>query len=164
MAEKSQRAPPTLGELTLVCPASEIARVACDEIVEDLKIVGVACTLRPLEPGQSHPADDDWDLVYLEYVMPEPLVDARRLLAADAFVASPNPHLNLALRQLDQAVSWNQAGERLRTIHQLCYDDTTVIPLWQIVEHLAHRPGISGLVPQPVETYQDLEAWRLQPE
>ena len=150
--------------MILVHPPHEIARVACAEIVEDLKVIGLPCTLRVLPPGYSRPADDDWDLLYFDYSIPEPLVDARHLLATDGMVASPSPHLNLALRQLDRVDNWNRAGERLRVVHQLCFDDTTLIPLWQLIEHLVYRKGIQGIVAEPVTTYQNIEAWRLTSE
>jgi hypothetical protein len=161
VAEKSQTKVPELRELTLVHPSHEIARVACAEIVEDLKVIGLPCTLKMLASGQTRPSDDDWDLLYVDYVMPEPLADAGHLLAAQGFVGSPSAHLNLALRQLEHVDSWNRAGERLRVIHQLCFDDTTIIPLWQLVEHLAYRQGMQGVIAEPVTTYQQIEAWRL---
>jgi tetratricopeptide (TPR) repeat protein len=161
VAAKRQEAAPTLGELVLVHPDGELARVACEEIAEDLRIIGLTITLRSLPSGAYYPSDDQWDLLYLDYAMAEPLTDARQLLAADGLVASTNPHLNLALRQLDQAISWNQVGERLRTIHQLTFDDTTVIPLWQLVDYQARSRTVSGLPAQPITTYQDIEQWRL---
>ncbi len=161
VAEQNAVTTPMLSGLTLAYPPHEIARVACAEIVEDLKIIGLPCTLRELPAGYSQPADDDWDLLYFDLTIPEPLVDARRLLATDGLVGSPSPHLNLALRQLERVDNWNRAGERLRVVHQLCFDDTTVVPLWQLVEHLVYRKGIQGMVPEPVSTYQNIEAWRL---
>ena len=64
-------------------------------------------------------------------------------------------------RQLQRVDNWNRAGERLRVIHQLSFDDTTVIPLWQLTEHLVYRKGIQGIVAEPVTTYQNIENWHL---
>jgi ABC-type transport system substrate-binding protein len=161
-AEKNKESPPEMKELVLAFPTSELARVACSAMVEDLKVLGLACNLRPLPPGTCRPDDDRWDLLYVDYVMQEPLVDAPRLLAADGFAACPSPHLNLALRQLQRAISWNQAGERLRAVHQVCYDDTSVIPLWQLVDYAAYRQELAGLVDSPVTTYQAIEGWSLK--
>jgi tetratricopeptide (TPR) repeat protein len=162
-AEAASTAPPTLESLVLVHPDHEIARVACAEIVEDLKLIGLPCTLRMLPSGSTRPDDDDWDLLYVDYTISEPLVDAARLLGFDGLVGSSSPHLNLALRQLSRVDNWNRTGERLRVIHQLCFDDTTIIPLWQIGEHLVCRKGIQGMVAQPMTTYQNIENWRLTP-
>jgi ABC-type transport system substrate-binding protein len=163
VAKKKEQSPPTLEELILVHPASEVARVACAEMVEDLKVIGIPCALKVLPAGQTRPEDDDWDFLYLDYLMGEPLVDARRLLASDGFAECSSPHLNLALRQLGNVISWNDAGNRLRAIHQISYDDMSIIPLWQLNDHLARRKLVSGLVAQPVTTYQDVEAWNLVP-
>lgn len=163
-AEKAKKDKPQLGELVLAHPAGEIHRIACNEIVEDLKLLGLTCKLRVLDPGQSRPEDDDWDFTYVDYVMAEPIVDARRLLASDGFAECASPHLNLALRQLDNVTSWRDAGNRLRAIHQICYDDMSVIPLWQLADRLARRKLVEGLVERPVATYQAIENWSLRPE
>jgi hypothetical protein len=152
-----------LEALVLAHPDHEIARVACAEVAEDLKIVGIDCTLRPLPPGMTRPNEDDWDLLYVDYSISEPLVDAAPLLGYEGLVGSSSPHLNLALRQLSRVDNWNDAGGRMQVIHQLCYDDTTLIPLWQIVEHLACRKGIEGIAAQPMSTYQNIENWRINP-
>jgi hypothetical protein len=161
-AQKNQQTPPQLTNLVLAFPASEIARVACAAMVEDLKLLGIDCTLQPLSPGLCWPTDDNWDLIYLDCVMEEPLVDAPHLLATEGFAACSSPHLNLALRQLQQATSWNQAGDRLRAVHQICFDDTSIIPLWQLIDHLASARELMGLVGHPVTTYQGVESWSLQ--
>ncbi len=163
-AAKAKKEKPVLNELVLVHPPNEIARIACNEIVADLSILKISCRLRVLEPGVSWPDDDDWDFLYVDYVMGEPLVDARRLLASDGFARCASPHLNLALRQLDQVDSWREAGSRLRAIHQVCSDDMSVIPLWQLGDRLARRKLVDGLLEQPIGTYQDIEAWRLSAE
>ena len=155
---------PELRELVLVCPASDIARVACDEIVEDLALIGIACRLRQLKPGENRPVDDEWDLLYVEYNVADPLVAAKRLLAHDGFMACPSPHVNLALRQLERVIAWSEAGEKLRTIHQLTYEDCSLLPLWQLVDHMVARNGISGLPNEPITTYQSIESWRVLPE
>ena len=145
-------------------PPSDIARIACNEIVEDLKVLGLKGVLRVLAPGESRPADDAWDFLYLDYVMGEPLVDARRLLASDGFAACASPHLNLAIRRLDQLNKEADAPERLRVVHQICFDDMSVIPLWQIQDRLARRKIVEGVEQRPVATYQDIEKWSLRLE
>ncbi len=163
VAEKAKRPLPTLQEIVLAHPNGEIARVACREIVDDLALLGIVCRLRPLPDGEYYPADDDWDFLYSDYVMTEPLTDAYRLLALDGFARCPSAHLNLALRQLQQADSWTAAGQKLRTVHQLCFDDTSIVPLWQLADHFAFRKGIQGIPSDPLTTYQEIEQWKLLP-
>lgn len=162
VAEKNKEQVPELRELVIVYPAGEIARIACTEIVEDLGLIGIAARLETLPAGAIRPENDDWDLLYLDYRMPEPLVGARELLAYEGFASCRSPHLNLALRQLQQVVSWKDAGDRLSVIHQLCYDNTSVIPLWQLADHLAYRDGLHGISREPIDVYQDIEKWTLQ--
>ena len=161
-AQKNQETVPPMTELVVAFPPSELARVACAAIIEDWKLLGLTCVLRPLAPQEAWPVDEDWDFFYLDCVMQEPLVDAPRLLAADGLAGCTSPHLNLALRQLQRATSWKEAGDRLRAIHQICSDDASVIPLWQLVDHLAFRPELGGVSNNPVTTYQNIEGWSLQ--
>ncbi len=163
IARKKEQPAPKLDELIVVHPPSEVARVACREMVEDLKVIGIPCALKELAAGQTRPTDEEWDFLYLDYLMGEPLVDARRLLASDGFAACSSPHLNLAIRQLDDVISWNDAGRRLRAIHQISYDDMSIVPLWQLNDHLARHKLVDGSVAQPVTTYQDIEAWKVVP-
>ena len=163
-AEKAKQPKPQLDEIVVAHPPSDIARIACNEIVEDLKVLGLKCVLRVLAPGESRPADDAWDFLYLDYLMGEPLVDARRLLASDGFAGCASPHLNLAIRRLDQLNKEADAPERLRVVHQICFDDMSVIPLWQIQDRLARRKIVEGVEQRPVATYQDIEKWSLRLE
>ena len=76
IAKKKELPAPKLEELILVHPPNEVARVACAEMVEDLKVIGIPCALKVLPVGQTRPEDDEWDLLYLDYLIGEPLVDA----------------------------------------------------------------------------------------
>jgi hypothetical protein len=48
-------------------------------------------------------------------------------------------------------------------LHQTISSDVTVIPLWQLTEYYAHRPGIYGLDDNVVNLYQDIDNWVLNP-
>jgi ABC-type transport system substrate-binding protein len=161
-AQKRKLPAPSLSELVLVHPPHEIARVACQEIVADLAVVGILCQLRPLAPGEEPAADEPWDLRYVDVVMPEPISGVQRLLATGGIAGNRSPYLQLALRQLGEVGSWNDVGARLQSVHQLAFDDTAVVPLWQLTDFLAHRRGLIGIAAQPMTTYQAIEAWKLQ--
>lgn len=160
-AKKRKVEPPALGELVFFHPKNELARVACQEIVRDLQVMGLSCRLQAIDGGIPAGEEDTWDFRYVDLFMPEPLMGASQLLSADGIAGGSSPHVQLALRQLEQVTNWNDAGERLRVIHQLVHDDTSVLPLWQMVEHLAHRKELQSVVAQPLTTYQDVEAWRV---
>jgi ABC-type transport system substrate-binding protein len=150
--------------LVLVHPAYETARLATESIAADLARVGVACTIQPLPPGATRPAHDEWDLLYADVVMQEPLVDARLLLARDGLAASDSPYVNLALQNLDQALSWRDARLRLRQLHRTTHDELTVIPLWQLTEYFAFRRGLRDVGSQLATLYQQIEQWQVSPD
>ncbi len=146
--------------LVLAYPAHEPARIACTAIQRHLKAVQIPITLRELEPGQAFPPDDKYDLVYAELTMQEPLVDAARLLGPEGIAGGATPYMVLALRQLSAAAGWSAARKKLQQIHQLCDDDTAVIPLWQLTEFFAYHRSLEGIGSRPVALYQNVEQWR----
>lgn len=160
-ANKRGEGAPELPPIVLAHPDDEIPRLACQEIANQWRVIGVECQLRPLPIGHSRPEDDDWDFLYCDLMFREPLNEAPRFLAADGFAQCRSPYLNLALRQLNRAEDWQTTGQRLRAIHQVCFDDVSVLPLWQIVDHFVYRVGITGVNPEPVQLYQNIEKWRV---
>jgi ABC-type transport system substrate-binding protein len=90
----------------------------------------------------------------------EPAVDARRVLGETGLAGGCSPYMSLALRQLDAAADWSQVGERLRQIHRIAYEEASVIPLWQLTEHLAYQASLKGIAANPVSLYQTVEHWR----
>ena len=160
-AKKRGDEAPELPAIVLVHPNDEIPRLACQEIANQWRVIGVECQLRPLPVGHSRPEDDNWDFLYCDLMFREPLIEAPRFLAADGFAECRSPYLNLSLRQLSRAEDWQTTGLRLRAIHQVCFDDVSVLPLWQIVDHFVYRVGITGINEQPVQLYQNIEKWRV---
>jgi hypothetical protein len=103
---------------------------------------------------------DDVDLMYAELPMWEPLVDTRRLLGEDGMTGGCSPSMKLAIRQLDEAVDWREARECLHRIHRIAYNDTAIVPLWQLVDHFVCRDSLRGVAERPVSFYQSIEQWR----
>ncbi len=145
----------------LAHPAEPVARRACELIRQQLALAGIQVTLKEIKPNGGLAALDEVDLVYAELLMWEPLVDARRLLGADGRLGTCSPHVDLALRQLDQATQWPQACNVLRHIHRLVHQEATVIPLWQLPEHCAVHESLQGLPAAPVSTYDEVQQWQL---
>ena len=122
--------------------------------------MGIPVELRPLQDPLPQRVPDDVDLLYVELATWEPVVDANRLFGEGGMVGDSGPYMTLALRQLDQAAEWDQVRECLHRVHRIAYDDVTVIPLWQLVEHFAYRKSLRGVAPRPVSLYQNIEQWR----
>jgi ABC-type transport system substrate-binding protein len=152
---------PPIPPLVLAYPPDEIARAACASIQVQLKLAGIEVELRPLEGPLPDRVPDDVDLLYMELAMWEPVVDARRLLGSDGILGRSTRYMGLALRELDDAPDWGQARECLHRIHRICYDDVTIIPLWQLLDHFAvYRAGLEGAGGTVVSLYQNVEQWR----
>src|SRR5205085_1468079 len=111
------------------------------QLLRGQKIAGCDLVSGPFTSGSGY----DDPLRYAELTVAEPLVDARRLLSSAGLVGGANPYINLALDQLDAASGWREARDKLQQIHQLAHDDLTIIPLWQLVDHLAYHKSVQGL-------------------
>lgn len=146
--------------LVLAYPAHETARIACLAIQRHLKASQIDIKLRELPPGLAMPPDGEYDLVYAELTIQEPLVDAARLLGPDGPTGGATPYMVLALRELSAASGWAAARKKLQQIHRLADDDTAVIPLWQMTEFFAYHRSLQGLGSKPVTLYQDVEQWK----
>jgi hypothetical protein len=108
------------------------------------------------------PSDGEYDLLYVEVLMQDPIVDAVRLLGVDGIAGGNSPYLNLALRQLVSATGWKSAHDKLHEIHQLAADEVPVVPLWQLTEFFAYHKSLKGIGHEPVLLYQNVEQWQGQ--
>lgn len=148
-------------ELKLCHPSNDFARAACDLIKTDLAIIGVKVKLVELKPGETYPANGDFDLLYSEITMQEPLLDIRRILAPEGLAKTNNDAVNQAIRFLDTAKSWRDAGPRLHELHDLCFNNSLVLPLWQVVEHYAYRKNVRGVGKKINTLYKNVVDWKI---
>jgi hypothetical protein len=107
--------------------------------------------------------EGDWDLLFVDLSMSEPLIEARRLLGSQGLAPNASPYMDQALRELELAEDWKRARQRLLDIHRVAHDDLDIIPLWQIVEHFAYRKGLDGVGTRPAVLYQNVESWQSPP-
>ena len=145
--------------LVLVHPPEPIARAACQSIARQLGTLDLQIVLREA-PADSPPGD--YDLLYAELAMREPVVDVWRLLGPQGITGGCSPAMLGALRSLESAAEGRQAAGQLHAIHRLVASELSVIPLWQLVEHFAFHKSVQGLSARPVSLYQDIEQWRVQ--
>jgi hypothetical protein len=149
--------PPT--PLVLAHPADPLARVACQALKLQLDRVGMPIQLVELQANGAEAAPQ-YDLLYVEAAIWEPLVDARRLLGDCGAGGAGSALMAAALDELAESGNWNDARRRLREIHRIAYFDLPVIPLWQTVNHFAHRTWLDGVGDRPLSLYQNLDEWR----
>lgn len=166
LAKKTEAAEPTDEDaqvetppLILAYPPDPVARVCCQSIALQLTAVGIPVELKELS-AESSELPPDYDLLYSELAIHEPLVDARRLLGPNGSAGSCSPSMSLALEQVDQSRNWRQARERLKEVHQVAYYDLPVIPLWQTIDSFGYRKNLQGIGRTPVTLYQNVADWR----
>lgn len=144
----------------ILAHASEpVAKLACQTIKMQLDLIGIPIKLVEFK-GAAPPKDLQFDLLYAELAVWEPVYEARRLLGAGGVARRTSAMMAAALDQLDRAENWNDARQRLREIHRIAHYDLPLIPLWQTVNHFAHRKSLSGVGDKPVTLYQNLPNWR----
>ena len=162
-ADKKQQPAPKLQELVLAHPVGEMPRFICKQIQTQWAVIGVRCTLRELPPGQTRVTDGDYDLLYAEFTMREPLVDAASLFGPGGLAETNDPFVNLTLRRLDEVANWKEARDVLHELHRLLYEDVTLLPLWQMIDYFVYQNGLTGHHDRPIAFYQNVEQWRVVP-
>lgn len=162
-ADMREEPAPELGELVIAHPPFELPRFVCKQIQTQLNAVEIKCSLRELPPGRTTDPNGEYDLLYLELSMREPLVDVARIFGAGGIAPSTDPYVGLALRQLEEAENWKDVRERLHELHRLINEEVTVIPLWQMTDFFVYHSGLRGVRGRPVDFYQDVDQWRVVP-
>jgi ABC-type transport system substrate-binding protein len=149
--------------LKLAHPASDIPRAAAKSIVRQWKPLGIEVELFEYGDDVTEKELEDYDLVYRELVVREPVGEARRLLGSDGALGSSNSYLELSLERLLAAENSRESRDRLRELHRLAAEDVTFIPLWQLVDHFAYHRSLEGLGDQAAALYQNVQDWRSTP-
>jgi ABC-type transport system substrate-binding protein len=152
---------PNLSKFVIGYPSHEIARVACEAIATQLKVIGLETELREFPPGESMDSRQECDLVYKEIALWEPVTDARRILGPDGAAPTSSPYVQQSLRELDRAENWSEARNSLIDIHRAVDNDVAILPLWQTVDFFAYRTALKNVGASPVWLYQNVDQWRL---
>lgn len=147
--------------LVLAHPADEIARLACRTIAKQLALMQAPVKLVELKPGEYQPADGDYDLLYAELQVWDPIVDVLRLFGEGGVVAPISPYLQSALARLESATDWKAARDALLDVHAIVADEACLLPLYQLPELFAYRQTIKNVAAQPATLYQNVLAWQV---
>ncbi len=147
--------------LIVAHPATEIARVTCQAMQQMWIAVGRKVELRQLPPGVTRPTDDDYDLLYAEFTIEEPLVDIRRVLGELGLAKQISPTIGQLIWELDTARNWVQSRQILRQIHEQCSAEVTVLPLWQTINFYAFRKNVQGFGESQVRLYDNVDKWMI---
>ncbi|MGE0608642.1 MAG: ABC transporter substrate-binding protein [Pirellulales bacterium] len=149
--------------LILAHPPHELARVACRAIQKQWEVLGLRVNLVETPADSPLLPPPEYDFLYVELSPWEPVTDARKLFGPEGLFGGGSPYLNQALRQLDETSGWKGARERLLEIHRLIYEDSLVLPLWQITDHFVYHKSVANIGQQPVTLYQNIEQWKIAP-
>ena len=147
--------------LVLVHSTSSTAREASTAISQMWGEIGVTTTLRELKPGETWPADDNWDMLYVEAIIEEPLVDAERILGTGGLANAISAPVEQSLRIAGSTHSWQDACRALRRIHRQIANDLSVIPLYQVREQFAFRTTVYGMGRDIIHLYQNVDRWQI---
>ncbi|QEG20632.1 ABC transporter substrate-binding protein [Mariniblastus fucicola] len=156
---KGRSAPPTI---VLAHPSGSLATAACEKIKQSWEESGIATTLRPLAKEISFPEDDNWDMLYVEAAIEEPLTDATRIMGTYGIAKDVSSPVDQSLQKLGYAESWQDASRTLRRIHRQVSNDLSIIPMYQIKEHFAFRKNVYGLGRDLIHLYQNIRRWRIE--
>ena len=144
--------------LVLAHSPDPVSTIVCQTVKLQLDAIGIPIKLKMRSAQETD--DDDYDLLYAQLAIWEPLVDARRLLGPDGLAGHCSASMSLALQNVDQAKNWKEARTRLQEVHQIALNDLPVIPLWQTVDFFAHRKNLQGIGTAPVTLYQNVSDWK----
>ena len=149
--------------LTIAHPQSSVAANACRAIARNWSQAGFPTETRALKPGESIPKDPNWDFLYMEVTIEEPLADARELIGSRGAAKDVSAPIEQTLRMLDYARSWRLACSDLRRLHRQVRVDLSVIPLWQVTEFYAFRNSARNLGRDLIHLYQNVDRWKIDP-
>ncbi|MFI4876346.1 MAG: ABC transporter substrate-binding protein [Blastopirellula sp. JB062] len=152
-------APPLPKRLKIGHPDSEISREAISAISKYLQRVGIEADVVVTDADAMRASDVDVDLLYVEACVQEPLVDVPLLFSLCVPEDQQSPYLRAALRRLNEATNWTEVRERFWTVQRLAFDETTVLPLWQMRDFFVRSADFSGISRQPMSLFQDVERW-----
>ncbi len=152
-------------EMVLACPERETSELVALMIQRQWAAIQIPVRIVFYQDPKRIGRDENIDFWLVECPLKEPLLDAPRIFGAEGLHGQPSPYMELALEQLRQARDWAEAGKCLREIHRLCFEETTVLPLWQLTEFYAHREEFSGIEPAAglIDLYQNLRHWQQVP-
>ena len=147
--------------LILAYPNTGSVESACRAIAAHWKRLDVEVELRALPPGVSRPDDDEWDILYCEVQIQEPLADAHQIFGENGLVKTVDPTILQALRVLDRTNTWTKAGTALRRIHQQASNNLAIFPLWQIPEYYAYQKNLINVGNELTYLYQHVDRWKI---
>ena len=130
-----------------------------NRLVRQLGLLSIPVNLRELQAGES--PGDNYDLLYVELALEEPVVDAARLFCPGGLAGS-SAILTAACERLLEASTWKKPSAVCMICTALAHQEVAVLPLWQLVEHFACHSSLKGVGQRPLGLYQNLGKWQCE--
>jgi ABC-type transport system substrate-binding protein len=153
-----------LGVLRFMHSGDETSRVAAEFIARSLERVGLSVSL--VEREEQYSSDPlDADIRYESYTVSDPFYDVVTVLTRDnpTLAHHGSPWFRQLLVELIEAPNLSTAGRLLPQLHQVLFEDTTILPLWQWTDHLAVSEAVGGVSDAPQTVYHRIADWTVQP-
>ena len=148
--------------IVLAHPSGSTARSCAEAIARYWNDVNIKTTLRPLAPGVTTPPDNQWDVLYAEVFIEEPLIDSVRLFGGQGLTDDIAAPAEQSLRNVVTSQTWQGACLALRNIHRQVSVDLSIIPLYQVQEHYAFRDNVYEIGRNLVHLYQNADRWNIE--
>lgn len=148
-------------KLVIAYPSGSVASNSAAAIARMWTEIGVETTTRELKRGETIPPDDNWDFLYLEVTMEEPLVDASNVIGPEGIATMVSAPIEQTLRNLSYARSWQRACADLRRLHRQTAVDLSVVPLYQVREYFAYRDTVRAIGRDLIHLYQNVDRWKI---
>jgi ABC-type transport system substrate-binding protein len=150
-----------LPEIVIAYPQGDVAAIACQAIKNSWDQIEVPTKLRPLPPGVTIPEDGEYDFLYVELTMTEPLAESEFLFGPNGLAKSLSAPIEQMMRQVAVSNNWRAASTSLKQLHRQVLNDVTVIPLWQTSEFYAFRRNLRDVGRDLLFLYQNVDRWKI---
>ncbi len=157
-----------LPTLRFVVEADEVSLLAAEQMVIRWRALGFEIEMIPADKPGEKLGDGDWDFMYRNVRLHEPLLDLWALMLTDdnfdvKRLASYPDWMRQELINLDYATSFLDAQKRLFIIHRHMAAQGFIVPLWELRDFIAFQRNMSGFEGRPLSVYQNVERWQVQP-
>lgn len=153
-----------LPTLKMIVPPEPGLQPVIDRMIKRWQRIGVEVIV--VDPGSSE--TQQWDIVYRRVSLTEPLTQLWPLLTME-----PTPRvadlqdlpgwLRQELIRLDLTTNWEDANTILFRLHEHLWQEVFYLPLWELDRYSIARRNISGIPVNPLQSYQDLSSWTVDP-
>jgi tetratricopeptide (TPR) repeat protein len=149
--------------LRLLVPPDALAREAAEKLIAGWGRIGITVELIPDTELNAY-ANGQWDLIYRQVQMTEPVVQLWPFLAMQETARIEDldilpDWLKQGVIELDRTSDWSRAEDQIKTLHRHLSLEAALIPLWEVDQYSIFRKNVQGLAVSPVHCYDNIDEW-----